>query len=114
MAVYTISSYLFSFFTQVSHLQEECHPDEKDMAKYSFAQRQVVTSIDFAADSAMWGHISGGLNTQAIHHCFPSVSAMHLRELYPKFRKVCRKHGVQLKESPSLTEFVGGFIHFAN
>lgn len=112
MSVYVISSYLFSFFTQVSHLQEECHSE--DMAKQSFAKRQVATSIDFAADSAFWGHISGGLNTQAIHHCFPSVSAMHLRELYPKFRKVCKEHGVNLKESPSLSEFVMGFVHFAN
>ena len=25
------------------------------------------------------GHVSGGLNTQAIHHCLPPISAMHLR-----------------------------------
>lgn len=114
LSVMVISSYLFSFFTQVSHLQEECHLDPKTVAQLSFAKRQVMTSIDFAADSAVWGHISGGLNTQAIHHCFPSVSAMHLRALYPAFRKVCRKHGVELKESPSLSEFVMGFVHFAN
>merc|ERR1712113_1108408 len=65
-SVWTISSYLFAFFTQVSHLQEECHVDSTYPAKLSFAKRQVVTSIDFAPDSAIWGHLSGGLNTQAI------------------------------------------------
>jgi fatty acid desaturase len=114
MSVYVISSYLFSFFTQVSHLQEECFVDPKKRDELSFAKRQVSSSMDFAADSAFWGHVSGGLNTQAIHHCFPSVSAMHLRDMYPKFRQVCKKHGVHLKEQPSLGAFVWGFVQFAN
>jgi len=114
MSVYVISSYCFSFFTQVSHLQEECFIDPKKLEELSFAKRQVASSMDFAADSPFWGHISGGLNTQAIHHCFPSVSAMHLRALYPKFRQVCKKHGVQLKEASSLSSFVWGFIQFSN
>jgi len=114
MPVYAISSYLFAFFTQVSHLQEECFLDPKKRDELSFAKRQVTSSMDFAADSPFWGHISGGLNTQAIHHCFPSVSAMHLRALYPRFREVCKKHGVHLKEAPSLGAFVWGFVQFAN
>lgn len=114
MSIYLISSYCFSFFTQLSHLQEECFLDPKKREKLSFAKRQVASSMDFAPDSVFWGHISGGLNTQAIHHCFPSVSAMHLRALYPKFRKVCKEHGVPLKEAPSVREFVWGFVQFAN
>mmetsp|Transcript_45806 Transcript_45806/g.133371 ORF Transcript_45806/g.133371 Transcript_45806/m.133371 type:complete len:479 (+) Transcript_45806:87-1523(+) len=114
MSIYTISSYLFCFFTQVSHLQKECLQDPQALKGQSFARRQVASSMDFAPDSAFWGHISGGLNTQAIHHCFPSVSAMHLRALYPAFRKVCKKHGVLLKEAPSLRSFVWGFVQFAN
>merc|ERR1712007_121052 len=112
MSTATISSYLFAFFTQVSHLQEECFPEKQSDA--SFARRQVMSSMDFAADSIVWGHISGGLNMQALHHCIPSVSAMHLRDLYPKFRQVCKKHGVQLKEASSLKSFVVGFINVAN
>jgi len=100
MSVYVVSSYLFCFFTQVSHLQEECFPAKID--DMAFAKRQVLSSMDFSANSAFWGHVSGGLNTQAIHHIFPSVSAMHLRDMYPKFRKVCKEHGVDLKEAPSI------------
>jgi len=114
MSIYVVSSYLFSFFTQVSHLQEDCFVDDKKREELSFAKRQVASSMDFDGTSAFWGHISGGLNTQSIHHCFPSVSAMHLKALYPAFRKVCRKHAVQLKEAPSLGEFVWGFVQFAN
>jgi len=114
MSIYTISSFLFAFFTQTSHLQEECFLDGKGFETLSFAKRQVATSMDFATDSPFWGHVSGGLNTQAIHHCFPSVSAMHLRALYPRFRKVCKEHGVELKEARSLSDFVWGFVQFAN
>jgi len=114
MSIMVVTSYLFSFFTQVSHLQAECFPDAKAQAEPSFMKRQVTTAMDFSADSALWGHVSGGLNTQAIHHCVPSVSAMHLRALYPKFRQVCRKHSVELKEARSLGAFLWGFIQFSN
>jgi linoleoyl-CoA desaturase len=114
LSVYVISSYAFSFFTQVSHLQEECFVDAKTKEKLSFAKRQVASSTDFSADSGFWGQISGGLNTQAIHHCFPSISAVHLRAMYPKFRQVCKAHGVELKEAASLVDFVKGFVTFSN
>jgi hypothetical protein len=39
---------------------------------------------------------------------------MHLRALYPGFRKVCQKHGVELKEATSLGSFLWGFVHFSN
>jgi linoleoyl-CoA desaturase len=113
--VSTVSSFAFAFFTQVSHLQADCHPDSpEEWDALSFAKRQVKTSLDFSPESLFWGRISGGLNTQAIHHCFPSVSAMHLRALYPGFRKVCQKHGVELKEATSLGSFLWGFVHFSN
>jgi len=114
MSIYTISSYLFTFFTQVSHLQHDCFPEKGGFKDLSFAKRQVFSSMDFAADSRFWGLVSGGLNTQAIHHIFPSVSAMHLRSLYPRFREVCERHGVVLKEARSLRSFVWGFVQFAN
>mmetsp|Transcript_46149 Transcript_46149/g.136376 ORF Transcript_46149/g.136376 Transcript_46149/m.136376 type:complete len:479 (+) Transcript_46149:150-1586(+) len=114
MSCMVVCSYLFSFFTQVSHLQEECFLDEKERAKLTFMKNQAATSMDFSADSAFWGHVSGGLNTQAIHHCLPPISAMHLRSMYPKFRQVCKKHGVELKEAKSLSAFVWGFIQVAN
>ena len=28
-----------------------------------------------------------------VHHVLPSISLVHYRALYPKFRAVCRKHG---------------------
>lgn len=105
-SVYTVASYLFSFFTQVSHLQDDCFLKK---AEPSFAKRQVTTSMDFAVESKAWALLSGGLNMQALHHVFPSVSAVYLHELYPKFREVCKKHDVQLKEALTLKSFLWGF-----
>lgn len=114
MSIYTISSLHFSLFTQVSHLQEECFVDKQESKNLSFARRMVTTSVDYATDSAFWCHMSSGLNTQSLHHCFPAVSAIHLRALYPGFRKVCKEHRVLLKEASSLTHVVWGFLQFSN
>lgn len=114
MSVMAVKGYCFSFFTQVSHLQEECFLDEKKREELPFAKRQVLASVDFSADSFFWGHISGGLNTQALHHVLPSVSAMHLRDMYPKFRVVCKKHGVHLNEATDVKKFLWGFFSLSN
>jgi len=111
-SIYTLCGWYFILFTQVSHLQDSCFIQDKE--ELSFAKKQVLTSMDFAPDSAFWGHAIGGLNTQAIHHCFPGVSAMHLRDMYPKFRKVCKKHGVPVKECTSLSKLFWGFVELSN
>jgi len=114
MTVYLVASYIFTFFTQVSHFQSECFEKKEDEREKSWAKRQVASSMDFAPDSHLWAQLSGGLNTQAIHHVMPAVSAMHLRSLYPKFRAVCQKHNVELKENVSMDSFFWGYVNFAN
>mmetsp|Transcript_56965 Transcript_56965/g.99598 ORF Transcript_56965/g.99598 Transcript_56965/m.99598 type:complete len:167 (+) Transcript_56965:3-503(+) len=106
----TSSSYCFFFFTQGNHYQAECFQEPKNLEQMSFAQRQVGSSVDYAPDSAFWGFVSGGLNTQALHHCFPGVSQAHYRALYPKFQQICKEHNVGLKVAPSMTEFLWGYI----
>jgi len=114
MSIYAITSCEFGFFTQVSHLQEECFAEPKKLEELSWARRQVEACIDYESSSRFWAQMSGGLNTQALHHCIPGVSAMHLRALYPRFREVCRKHKVKLKEAASLAKLIQGFIRFCN
>lgn len=106
---YSIASFCFIVFTQGAHLQEDCMTD-KDAADRSWAKRQVLTAVNFDPDSLFWSMASGGLNTQAIHHILPTVSACHLRGMYPRFREVCEKHGVDLKEASGIRAFFGGFL----
>merc|ERR1711971_959547 len=113
MSIVTVASFYFFIFTQGTHYQKECFPAPEELEHLSFAKRQVVASIDFAVDSSFWGFVSGGLNAQALHHCLPSVSQAHYRALYPKFQKICKKHGVDLKVAPSVAKFFWGFFEYS-
>jgi len=106
---YSLSSGFFILATQGAHLQEECQEFPEDK---SWAKRQVMTSLCFSPDSWFWSYATGGLNMQALHHILPCVSASHLRDMYPTFREVCRKHKVQLKEVDGMCSFFGGFLHW--
>lgn len=69
---YVVAGLLFMGATQISHIQEQCQAqkvlDEKDWIK-----RQAMTSLDYAVDSDLWRYLTGGLNTQALHHSLPPV-----------------------------------------
>lgn len=107
---YSMASMYFIVFTQGAHLQEECMVG-KESEDYSWAKRQVNTSLNFESDSNFWALASGGLNIQSIHHILPPISACHLRDMYPRFRAVCEKHGVKLKEAPGgICGFFRGFL----
>lgn len=109
---YSISSILFIFFTQGAHLQETCQEVDKEAHDRSWGKRQVSTSVCFQPESIFWWLASGGLNMQALHHILPTVSATHLRDLYPRFRQVCKKHDVELKEVPGIVCFFRGFLNW--
>lgn len=113
MSIVTAASFFFFIFTQGSHYQKECFLAPEEMEHLSFAKRQVAASVDFEVGSSFWGFVSGGLNGQALHHCLPSISQAHYRALYPKFQRVCKKHGVELKVAPSVTEFFWGFFEYS-
>ena len=72
----------------------------------SWAKRQVMTAVSFKAESYLWLFLSGGLNMQGLHHLLPSIGSYHLIDMWPEFRKVCRKHGVDLKETLGCCSFL--------
>jgi len=86
---------------QISHIQRECQEaeacDESDYFK-----RQARTSLDYSADSAIMGFLTGALNTQSIHHVLPSISSVHYRDLYPAFYALCVKHGCEPASCPTV------------
>jgi fatty acid desaturase len=122
------ASAMFMLFTQVSHVQEEvqqgcgcsgctrgtgCEGPGAPPAPWSHAQ--VATSVDYSQDSALMAFLSGGLNMQGLHHCLPSVSSAHYHGLYPTYRALAAKHGIPIKEAPSLwAAFAGYWRHVAN
>ena len=102
---YAIASILFMIATQVSHIQEACQTKQV-LNEPDWIKRQAMTSLDYAVDSDFWRWVTGGLNTQALHHSLPPVSCCHFTAMYPYFMEVCKKHKVVVPQKTSLKEAV--------
>jgi len=98
---YMGASLLFVLCTQVSHIQPEVQKAEL-AGETDFFKHQALTSVDYSTDSHFWRIFSGGLNTQALHHCLPYVSSCHYTDLHPAFNACCLRHGVVLNRRRSL------------
>lgn len=94
-------SLLFILCTQVSHIQPEVQQAEL-LANPDFFKVQATTSCDYSTSSKLCSVLTGGLNTQALHHSLPYVSSCHYTDLYPEFAAICAKHGVVLSMRRSI------------
>ena len=92
-----IMSILFVAVTQISHIQN----DAQELKDDDFFKAQVESSVDYSSTSYVVSFLTGGLNTQSIHHVFPGVASCHYTKLFPKFRQICKKHDVRLNERTS-------------
>lgn len=88
---YIVSSVLFMAVTQCSHIQKETQT-RAAINEEDFFKRQAMTSLDYSCGSSLWGFLTGGLNTQSLHHVAPSVHSSRYPDLYPQFYQVCLKH----------------------
>eukprot|EP01129_Flabellula_baltica_P012791 TRINITY_DN5826_c0_g1_i1.p1 TRINITY_DN5826_c0_g1~~TRINITY_DN5826_c0_g1_i1.p1 ORF type:complete len:528 (-),score=131.72 TRINITY_DN5826_c0_g1_i1:61-1644(-) len=100
LSTWIIMSCIFMAFTQVSHLDELCGTARLD----NFWKHQIATTSDYSSSSSFWNVISIGLNCQAIHHSFPTVNTAHFPALYPIFKEVCGRHGVEYQEKANFWE----------
>ncbi len=55
-------------------------------------KNQVETSCTYGGKIA--GYITGGLNYQIEHHCFPRMNSMYYSRIHDKLRLLCKKHDV--------------------
>ena len=90
-------------------LQAECFLpavlDEPNAIK-----RQVTTAMDYKQDSIFWQVMTGGINIQSMHHCFPSVCSANFVDVYPKFMQVCEDHNVKINSKKTWVEAMTGMI----
>jgi fatty acid desaturase len=61
---------------------------------------QAETSSTYGGNLAMF--LTGGLNYQIEHHCFPRLSSWHYPLVRPAIEECCKRHGVQYNYFPSL------------
>eukprot|EP01114_Cavostelium_apophysatum_P024096 TRINITY_DN932_c0_g1_i1.p1 TRINITY_DN932_c0_g1~~TRINITY_DN932_c0_g1_i1.p1 ORF type:complete len:441 (-),score=75.43 TRINITY_DN932_c0_g1_i1:60-1382(-) len=95
LSVFFVTSYNFSLMFAVNHLTDESiFPHQKDAEK-DWAKLQVLTSSNYATNSAFWTLLSGGLNFQIEHHLFPYVSHVHLSGIAPIVKQTCKQYDVR-------------------
>lgn len=96
-----IISLLFVAALGVAHLSDFVKhplPDENNHLGVSWPKLQMLTSIDYHADSAILNWVLGGFNAHAVHHLLPNISHVHYLKIIPIFRALAKKHNLQYME----------------
>jgi len=76
------------------------------MGKEGYWYRQVLASGNFTGGKFL-SILSGHLNYQIEHHLFPRVPAWRYRQLAPRVREICEKHGVFYNTGTFSSQFRG-------
>ncbi|MCO4771063.1 MAG: fatty acid desaturase [Deltaproteobacteria bacterium] len=108
-----LSGLLLGFIFQVTHTNELVqHPDLDARGRLpgGFAEHVLATTADFGVESRWLAHLTGGLNTHAVHHLLPTLSQVHLRDAASVLDEVCRESGVEYKRFPTWRAAIGS--HF--
>jgi fatty acid desaturase len=99
-----IAGYLFGYFTQITHINEEVEwPSDKPINE-DWGTLQVRTAVDYCQDSFFWTYASGYLNYQIAHHLFPSVAPHFYPALLPIIKETCKEFGVKYVSYDSVWE----------
>lgn len=93
------------FFEGILHLQlminHYCNQWElAEAAGQDFVRWQCHATHNVASPAFLdWTHV--GLNIHIEHHLFPKVSRTHFREIKPKVKAFCKKHGLPYRTLPT-------------
>lgn len=96
-------SILFVGVLGVSHLSDYVQhpkPDKDGRLNISWPTLQMITSVDYNADSKFFNWTLGGFNAHALHHLLPNICHVHYINILPMFRELCDKHGIVYIEMP--------------
>jgi len=76
-----------------------CRKNDEDWGVH-----QVLSSHNYATDSLLALHLSGGLNLQIEHHLFPPVHYHHYPALSKIVRETCKEFGIPYVTSDSFLD----------
>jgi fatty acid desaturase len=93
-------SVIWTVMTQTSHIQESCQwRNNRDAC---WTEQQISTSLDYSVGNPTMTWATAGLNNQGLHHALPTVSSAHFPDLYRDYEVICRRHGVEPRQSKDL------------
>ena len=91
---FVISIFFVAVLT-VAHLSDYVvhpEPDHHNQLDMSWAKLQLVTSVDYHAESKFLNFILGGFNAHAVHHLLPNVCHVHYPAIVPIFKELAKKY----------------------
>lgn len=92
-----IISIIFTSVLGVSHLSDYVEhplPDKEGKLEMSWPTLQMVTSVDYNAESIFLNWTLGGFNAHALHHLLPNISHVHYIKLLPIFKETALKYNM--------------------
>jgi linoleoyl-CoA desaturase len=96
-------SIIFTSVLGVSHLSDYVHhptADEEGKIQMSWPKLQMITSVDYNADSVFLNWTLGGFNAHALHHLLPNISHVHYLNILPIFTDTAKKHQITYMNMP--------------
>lgn len=96
-------SVIFTSVLGVSHLSDYVvhpNPDAEGRLNMSWPKLQMVTSVDYNAESKFFNWVLGGFNAHTLHHILPNISHVHYIEILPIFKETAAKHGITYMNMP--------------
>ena len=63
----------------------------------SWPKLQMVTSVDYNAESVFLNWTLGGFNAHSLHHLLPNISHVHYLNILPIFKETAKKHNINYR-----------------
>jgi linoleoyl-CoA desaturase len=101
-------SIIFTSVLGVSHLSDYVeHPvaDQDSKISMSWPKLQMVTSVDYNAESVFLNWVLGGFNAHALHHLLPNISHVHYLKILPIFIETAKKHKINYMNMPYMQAY---------
>jgi linoleoyl-CoA desaturase len=105
LAVTYLEGFTMAIVFQLAHCVEAANfpppPRDGSRIEASWAEHQVLTTVDFARGNRIVSWFTGGLNFQVEHHLFPRVCHIHYPALATVVEETCRDFGLPYTANPT-------------
>jgi linoleoyl-CoA desaturase len=71
----------------------------------SWPKLQMVTSVDYNAESVFLNWTLGGFNAHSLHHLLPNISHVHYLNILPIFKETAKKHNINYMNMPYIEAY---------
>jgi len=110
VVLHAVEGLTLAIVFQMAHIVEGASfptPDEVGKVEHSWAEHQLMTTVNFATRSWWANFLFGGLNFQIEHHLFPAICHIHYPKLAPIVKKTAREFGLPYNEFKTLWAAIG-------